>query len=293
MKSNYNINRVNIKNCSCVIVTLNPCETLIDSLKVHLTLFKKVIIFDNNSHYSKFKLIESFSRDYDKIQILKSKLNRGIGYALNKGIEKLKDTNNWICLFDQDSTPPKNLFEAYNTVILSKNYDKEIGLIGIDFSKEPSYSSRFTAKKSLSIITSGSLINTNVFKTVGVFNEKFFIDSVDFEFNLRLAKFGFETLLIEQKLLKHKLGNEICKKFFGLIICSTNHNKDRRFYMSRNHLVLSIHYFKSFPFWILKKNVFYIDSLLKIILVEKDVVSKLICCFKGLYFGLKNYKKII
>lgn len=294
MKSKFNINNtVDLNNCSCIIVTFNPSETLIDGLKIHITLFKKIIIFDNNSHSSKLKLIESFSESHDKIQILKSNVNRGIGYALNKGIKKLKDSNKWICLFDQDSIPPKNLFEAYNSVIHSKKHMRKIGLIGLNFSEQPDYSSSFSFKNSLSIITSGSLINTNVFESVGYFNEKYFIDSVDFEFNLRLAKHGFGTFLIEQKLLKHKLGDEICKKFLGLIICSTNHNNVRRFYMSRNHIIITIHYFKSFPLWIIKKNVFYIHTILKIILVEKDFLSKLISCFKGLYFGLKNYKKII
>ena len=294
MKKILNLNNtVHYKNCSCVIVSFNPDETLIDNLRIHLILFNKIIIFDNNSDYSKLKLIESFCKDYTQIQILKSNKNHGIGYALNRGIEKLKNSNDWICFFDQDSCPPKNLFDAYNSVISSKDLTKKIGLIGVGFSQKLEYFSSFNFKNSLSIITSGSLISSKNISKTGFFNETFFIDSVDFEFNLRLAKLGFGTYLIEQKLLQHNLGNEICIKLFGLNICSTNHNEIRRFYMSRNHIVISLKYLNSFPFWVFKKNIFYLESLLKIILVEKNRTAKLKSCFKGLISGLKLHKKII
>ena len=293
MKKILNLNNtVHYKNCSCVIVSFNPDETLIDNLRIHLILFNKIIIFDNNSDYSKLKLIESFCKDYTQIQILKSNKNQGIGYALNRGVDKLRNSNDWICFFDQDSCPPKNLFDAYNSVISSKYLSKKIGLIGVRFSQKIKYFTSFSYKKSLSIITSGSLINSENINETGLFNETFFIDSVDFEFNLRLAKIGFGTYLIEQKLLQHKLGNEICIKLFGLNICSTNHNEIRRFYMSRNHIVISLKYLKSFPFWVFKKNIFYLESLLKIIVVEKNRKAKLKSCFKGLISGLELFNKI-
>tara|TARA_B110000908_G_C10184198_1_gene417187 strand:+ start:269 stop:1153 length:885 start_codon:yes stop_codon:yes gene_type:complete len=284
-------NTVDFNNSSCVIVSYNPDESLVDNLRSHLALFKKIIIVDNNSDSKNFDLVESFSNDYDQIDIIKFGKNNGIGYALNRGIEGLKDSNEWICLFDQDSCPPWNLFDAYNTVIRSTEIKNEIGLIGVGFSSNPHEFSRFNFINSLSIITSGSVISTKNIAKTGLFNESYFIDSVDFEFNLRLAKLGFGTYLIEQDLLKHSLGNQLCIKWFGIEICSTNHNATRRYYMSRNHVTVSLKYFNSFPLWVVKKNVFYLESLVKILLVETNRLAKFKSCARGLINGYKLYNK--
>ena len=285
------LNPVNHENCTCVIVTYNPDSSILDNLNAHLKLFSQIIIVDNNSKNVLFNQIESFCKNYNQIKIIKLYKNYGIAYGLNKGIEAVKSASQWICLFDQDSYPPRNLFSSYNFVLESVNFSNKTGIIGVGFSEKASKCLNFSYRKSLSIITSGSLVNKKVFNKIGFFNETFFIDSVDFEFNLRLSISGFDTYLIDQKILKHSLGNIKCKKFLFMNICSTNHNHLRRFYIARNHAALTLDYFKSFPLWIIKKNYFFLLSLIKLIIIEKDRKIKLNHTIRGLSEGCKFSKK--
>jgi rhamnosyltransferase len=92
----------------------------------------------------------------------------------------------------------------------------------------------------------------------------------------------------------HKAGDPQIKKFCGLLLKSSNHNSFRRYYMARNHVLLSKEYFFKFPYFILKLNYFFFLSLIKILLIEEEKKSKLISSMKGLKDGIfySSNKKI-
>ena len=104
-----------------------------------------------------------------------------------------------------------------------------------------------------------------------------FIDSVDFDFVLRVRK-KYRVLCVNQPLIYHELGSPITK--YG--ITSSNHNAIRRYYMSRNHLLISKRYWKNYPLWVLKKNVLFFCAIIKMILVENNIKEKLLHTVQGL-----------
>ena len=99
----------------------------------------------------------------------------------------------------------------------------------------------------VSVMTSGNLLNLVAFKKTGKFNEKYFIDYVDHEYCFRLQRKGFCIKIFKGSVLLHKLGNMEIKKFSGSTVCFTNHNYIRRYYMTRNRLDLAYNYLFSFP----------------------------------------------
>lgn len=268
-------------NTCIIIVTYNPDSSFINNLTRHLEIVDKVFIVDNNSDVDIKSLLPN--EHLNKIDVIFSEKNNGIAWALNKGIaEAIKLFYEWIITFDQDSLPNIKLLDYYSEVL--KNEDN-IGLLGTKFSNKTENIDKITWKNSLTLITSGTLHPIKIFDVVGFYNEKLFIDSVDFDFALRVKLAGYDVIRIEAPLLSHKLGAPVRKYGFE----SSNHNLIRRYYYSRNHFFLTKTYFKKFPVWILKKNFFFIKSILLLIIVEENVSAKLKNILKGINDGYKGF----
>jgi rhamnosyltransferase len=109
----------------------------------------------------------------------------------------------------------------------------------------------------------------SLFNEIGGFNEKYFIDSVDFEFCLRVKKKGYRVLMSNTDYIKHELGVRKNMSFFSII----THSSIRNFYIARNHVDLSLRYFRYFPIFIVKKNIFFVLHFFKLLLFERNVKS--------------------
>ncbi len=278
-------------NTLCIIVTFNPNKHFLHNINVHLNIFNKILVIDNNSENDHFEQFKFSYANNEKIKINQLKENYGIAKALNLGVNFALENNfEYIVSFDQDSTPHINFFKYYNYVIESNLY-KNIGIIGCSFSSNnlPLDYDNILHSKSISLITSGSIYTSRIFNYVGLFNEDLFIDGVDFDFNLRVIKEKFDVVLIEQPLIKHFIGSRKTLNLFLFRISSTNHNFIRRYYMSRNHTYLTLKYFSAFPFWFLKKNVFYIKSIIEMLLIDSMKLKKIEYSIKGVIDGIKYF----
>jgi rhamnosyltransferase len=278
---------VNSENTCAIIVTYNPENDVFQVLGKHLVIFNKIIIIDNGSGEKIIGELLGFCNSNEGIEIISLNSNFGIAYALNCGIKRAQDLKyKWIVSFDQDSTPSLLLLEYYNKVIQSCKDPSKIGLIGgaFTFIENSLIHNSISWRNSLSLITSGTLYNSEIFNTTGLFNEELFIDSVDFEFNLRVRKHKYLTIKIDQPVIVHTLGNPIEKTVLNITVKSTNHIVERRYYMARNHVIISRMYFMNFPLWVLKKNFYFAKSLFQILIVEKDVKPK----FKTIILGLRD-----
>ena len=274
-------NLPNKSNTCIVIVTYNPDSSFINNLGRHLEIAEKIVVVDNNSAIAITSIIPE---EYlNKINIIQSETNKGIAWALNVGIkEAIKLDSDWVLSFDQDSLPNLNLLDYYSTVLKS---EKNVGLLGTQFSEAVVAIPAISWKESLTVITSGTLHPKALFDKMGFYNEKLFIDSVDFDFALRAKLAGYKVIRIDQPLLSHKLGTPVKK--YG--IESSNHNLIRRYYYARNHVFLTKTYFSKFPSWILKKNFFFIKSILELIIVEDSVYEKIKTISKGIKDGHKGF----
>lgn len=274
------MNLPNRLNTCVVIVTFNPDLEFENNLLRHLDIVERIVIVDNNSNVEITTFIPELHRK--RVEVIHSTNNNGIAWALNAGIKWAQNMSvDWVLTFDQDSLPNINILSYYSEVL--KN-ETNVGLIGTIFSPKLIEINRISWKNKLTIITSGTLHPIKIFNVVGFYNEKLFIDAVDFDFSLRVDIAGYKVIRIQEPLLTHKLGSPIKK--FGLI--STNHNLLRRYYYARNHIFLTKSYFFKFPYWVLKKNFFFLKSIFILTIVEDDVFLKLHSIFKGIKDGLKN-----
>ncbi len=274
---------------SIIIVTFNPDNSILKLLNSCLLLSSQVIVVDNGSKNIGF-IKKEINQASGNIQFIPLEKNYGIGYAINRGIREIDfSSKKWVITFDQDSLPPHDLLRYYDYVVTNEN---NIGLIGLNYSYYANIESsnkKIIYKKSLDQITSGLMHNTEIFKNVGLYNEKMFIDCVDFEYTLRVNKAGYNTITIENEVLNHKLGNLKTIKFLGLNVSSMNHNSFRQYYIVRNHIWLTKEYFKDYPIYIINKLYHLIIRLIKTILIDDDKNKKISRIFMGIKDGVNGH----
>ncbi|MCR6506017.1 glycosyltransferase [Bacteroides muris (ex Fokt et al. 2023)] len=264
----------NYFNTIIVVITYNPGPGFKNQIERYVEIADKTIIVDNGSAQDVALYIP---KDLDKhFVVVKSSQNRGIAWGLNQGVLYAKN-NNYLYLlsFDQDSLPIHEILDCYADVLC---HIDNIGLIGTCFTEQKVIiPSNITYSSKKTLITSGTLHSVKIFDEIGLYDEQLFIDSVDFDFVLRVRK-KYRVLCVNQPLIYHELGSPITK--YG--ITSSNHSAIRRYYMSRNHLLISKRYWKNYPLWVLKKNVLFFCAIIKMILVENNMKEKLLHTVQGL-----------
>ena len=128
-------------------------------------------------------------------------------------------------------------------------------------------------------------MNLSAYKKVGPFNEDLFIDYVDFEYCLRLRKKGFKVLQLGVAKIYHQLGQLEKRNFIFKTIYVTHHSSIRYYYRTRNRLFVTKKFILSFPLFVLKDFFIFINELVKIVLFEKNKMSKL----KILTYGVSDF----
>ena len=290
------MNTLNPHQICCLIVTYNPDDRLLNIINIIECQVGKTIIVDNNSE-GKSAAILSHIAEIDKVFLLRNKVNGGIAKALNQGVRMASQMGyEWVLTFDQDTTPFHDIIESISEVYALYPEKQKIGAIGVNFSSE--YSGdyyQFNTNKMYHerdyLITSGCLLSIKAFSEIGGFREDLFIDNVDLEYSLRLKEYGKVSIITKKWGMRHKAGDPKTIKFFGISMVSSNHSSLRRYYMARNHIILSKEYMFRNPYFILKLNIFFLLSLISILLAEDNKIPKLSASFKGMLDGVHYSSK--
>lgn len=260
------------------IVTFNPeVELLIKNIDSIINQVNCLIIVDNGSkNYEEFwKKIQGRN-----ILMIRNNENLGIAKALNQLCEKATELEcQWILTLDQDSISPSNLI-----VKLAEFINDDVAIIApnIVYKNNESFSDKniHGIKEVEWVITSASFTNLNIWKQIGGFDEKLFIDGVDRDYGIRANKAGYKVIKNYDVVLMHELGSLQCRKKFGRTIYVTNHSAVRKYYMSRNAVYLDKkHHTRMARRYILK-------LLAKTLFFEEKKLSK----FKAILSGVNDAK---
>lgn len=263
-----------------VVVLYNPDETIFKNISSYINSIDKLYVIDNseNKNMDIIKKIKIFS---DKCEYIDNNGNQGIANALNVGAHlAIEDEAHWLLTMDQDSRFENN--DIKELIDFTKNNDTtQIGIVSPMHSENEvnNFESNFSTYIAM---TSGNLLNLNIYQKIGGFEEKLFIDSVDIEYCLKLYKNNFFLQRIKKIILNHNLGNIQKKRFYSV----TNHNYIRRYYITRNRLYIWEKYKEILPEYIKYEKYATLKEVVKIILGEKDKFKKL----KMIYKGYRDYK---
>jgi rhamnosyltransferase len=285
-------------SCCAIFVTYNPDANIVENVSSILAQASEVVIVDNASNIDAQEILKDISKD-KRVTLILNDRNCGIAYALNQGVKYSIDREyQWLLTFDQDSLAPpdylQTLFSTYDSAdnrdsiaIVAPTYITSTGTLSFSHPLSKNSNNK-TYSEVETTMTSGNLISTKVFDKVGFFNEDFFIDFVDHEYCLRLAKSGFRIVESHQALLQHTLGSSTKHNFLGLSIITTNHNSLRRYYKYRNMItVLKMYFLDSISISSQILRVFLSEPI-KILIFEQDKYSKIKSILKGIYHGTRK-----
>ena len=264
------------------IVTYNPdVERLIENINSIYDQVYKIAIVDNGS--KNIEEIKDVCTRYNAI-LIQNGMNLGIARALNEICEIAEQLRcDWFLTLDQDSVVQKGLIQCYASyenmdnvamltcIIKDRNSDRNEEMIG-----------SFVDVKLC--ITSGTLCNTNILRSIGGFDDSLFIDLVDLDVCQRLILHNYRIIKVNFYGLLHEMGNAENVLLFNRVITLYNENPQRLYYIARNTVVLLKKY----------KHMMYMKLLLinlfKVVILEKNKMSRIPTFFMGVWHGIIGRK---
>jgi len=264
-------------------------ETIPDNLNV--TFF----IYDNSFENSKQNIIIN-----EKYQYFHNGENIGLAKAQNKIIKENLTFFDYFLTSDQDSIYSSNYLEIgidfmennnhcgcvvpiwRNILSKNKKFESQIILVNdklklinpVDVPEDYFYVTH--------AICSGSIIRTNMFNKIGLFNEDFFIDWIDNEWMWRGYKSELNVICNKKLRINHQWGDNPLKI---MNIEIPNKSDIRVYFTFRNGLALIFHeelesYFKKYLIKQLSKYLFYL------------FISFSFNKYKNMFKAIKDFKNI-
>ena len=232
-------------NISIIIVLYKPIGFNIEDI-VRQTINSdnhKLVIVDNTPNQN---LGINNSEQITYIPLFE---NKGIAEAQNIGINlSIEKGADYLIFFDQDSIIPENyIINILNSFLSIKNYYPNLATIGpriIDKNNKVETKSRLRKKSKCKsflicnqIISSGSIIPTEIIKKVGSLRSDLFIDYVDLEWCWRAKSFGYVCGQTTFIYMDHKIGTqESIMGKFNIDVSAI----PRYYYMYRNYIRLML-----------------------------------------------------
>lgn len=234
--------------------------------------------------------------------------NVGIASAQNYGVERLRETSpdlKYVFFLDQDSQVPSGYFEQmlatwhevanktpqlgalspkitrrkesgnYSTLIFDQ---KGLRKQNLDFREQPLILNTLP-------ISSGLMVSLEAFQAVGGLSENWFIDWVDFDFDLKLLTRGYQIATTGRASIIHEIGTPERRNFFGKKIAVTNYVLFREFYTARNGMYLIRKYGKKGN-GIAKYSWGQIGRRFLMLIYEPKKIRRLATLIRGLLVGL-------
>jgi len=187
-----------------VIVTYNPkllrFREVISRVSPQVS---KVVVVDNGSSNSEILRIFSSLENCDFIEV---GFNSGVSHALNVGVKWImkEGSPDFILLLDDDTIVFEGAVEKALKILntLPESMRDHVGVLLMgskngDCSIKPIKRGTF----------SGSIVCADLLRRIR-FREGFFLDQADFDFYSKVWEQGYVALLINCKLIDHKLGVE-------------------------------------------------------------------------------------
>jgi len=224
---------------ACVVL-YNPDNTLIANIDTYLHYVDKLLVYDNSEKPYSY-LFEGHARQSD-IQYNYLDGNQGMAAVLNLAChEAIRLGYQWILTMDQDSSfKGPDYFKIFEEQADTEN-TAIFAPIHVD-----EYRTDTKVIDVLFAMTSGNLLNLQIFEDVGGFEEKLFIDEVDHDYCLRAKAKGYAIKKICISI-NHSVGKHRTVDLFGRHEVFFIHSPIRLYYIVRNNLYIFDKYAATFP----------------------------------------------
>lgn len=273
-----------------VLVTYHPDFSMVENLRNILAQVQGLVVVDNGSDPNRLGRLRAASQDLG-FHLIENGENLGIAKALNRGVRWAKENEfPWVLLFDQDSKTSEGYVPALFETWSSHPKRDKVASVHPRY-MHPQLGCRALAPRAsdgslIWCLTSGTLMPSWIFDEIGWFESEFFIDWVDIEYCFRIRKASYLIVESPEAVLLHEPGNPTPSSLFGLRFWPSHHSAKRRYYMSRNRMVVFRRYFLSLPLCTLKAMESAARDTMKCFLGERDRPQKFRNFLLGTWDGL-------
>lgn len=278
-----------------VIVTFNPqleqLKTVLGAIQGQVAVIE---IIDNGS--DNIKGIQHLVQEYSNVEIRRLESNLGIAKAQNIGFSKLSQKGcTWALTLDQDTIVPVDYVNSLISVMPLEHAGVITGAyIDIKWSEQKTETVRLSRTPPIEEvneeISSGNLVSVSAWKNVGGFDEKLFIDYVDFEFDYNLIENGYKIYRVNGAEFQHEIGTPVKQKpRISRMLCLKghelfDHSAQRLYYINRNRIIVRKRYPKfGSPRRVLIREVL---NLREIFLMESPRLLKFRYAIRGIIHGV-------
>lgn len=209
----------NIKICAG-IVSYNPeIERLKKNISGIINQVDVLYIYDNNS--SNISEIKQLIRLYKKIIFIAAEKNEGIAVAVNRMIKTaLKCECTWFLTLDQDSVCPANMIPEFSkyvdkervAIICPRPYDVRKATVNDIPESKNDYEYLQYA------ITSGSLLNLDIYKKIGDFDEFLFVGLIDTDYCMRININDYHIIRCNNVIMDQEFGDITPSRFEKIFV---------------------------------------------------------------------------
>jgi acetyltransferase-like isoleucine patch superfamily enzyme/GT2 family glycosyltransferase len=271
---------------SVIVIYFPDVDKVTSNIKQFINEIDKLVVWNNTpiSERGKYKI--EMPEYEDKIIYLSTDKNEGTAIAYNKAAEwGLANNYDYLLIMDQDSIWIN--FNQYKQVALNYLLANPNAII------TPVINKRFTSSTIREIdtcISSGMLFPLTLYTYVGMFEEKLFVEGVDWDYCLRAKILNIKIIEMPWGCLQQQFGNTIYSKTFH---CYTRGDSPARTYnIILNHILIIKKYHAIMRMHEIKMIIwnYIIARFFKIILLEEDKMRKCWAIIKSCYIGLVHYR---
>jgi rhamnosyltransferase len=280
-----------------VVPLYSPPPTAAAGITALAAQTRAVVLVDDGSPVDVSAFVEGLA--LPNVHLLRSPENLGIAHALNLGVDAALHEHGaeWVLTSDQDSVPAADYVDralraaarlaeagvAVTAIAAGTVGDKMTRSTA--FGHPPFGSTRET-------IQSGMLFPAESLRTLGPFDESFFIDCVDTDYILRGATAGRPTVVVPECRLDHALGDGIAVRlpffFRDRDRRVPYHGPVRRYYITRNRTRLVRRHARAQPAWALRQCYEQAQSAAADLVYGPQKADQLRAAVVGLVDGLRG-----
>jgi rhamnosyltransferase len=286
------------------VVTFNPdIDLLRQNLQAVSPQVTCVLVFDNAS--ANVSDVQRVVCEVENAELIESEHNVGVAAALNRiSLAAIERGCTWIITLDQDSVCAPDMVAALrrhaddltplvtpyivvqNRMTLEEHARLELPPVHY-----------FRRASSKGAITSGGLLNLRTLDEIGGFDERFFIDVVDYDLNMRLLRAGYRIARVNGTYLLHQQGEPhrtwlrtprkaLDGHWHWETFYSFGHGPTRCYYKARNRVLFSKKHWRFIG--IANEGIAQIPQIILLtLLFEKGRLSKIRAFARGIVDGIR------
>lgn len=301
-----------------ILVTYYPNRSVGKNIQIAEQYLDSLVVIDNTStskgesvlnNLNRKKLsclddIHSSMKEKGRIFLLRNNSNLGLARSYNKGVQIARQISaDFILLLDQDS-----MIHPDTMKMLMESYDElrglKVGAIGctnVQFNtmvskkqgepwglKPKGYVELGLSQEVFLKENSGLLVPMERFEEVGMFNESFFLDGVDYDFCLSLREHGYKVFRSKYAFISQSAGIETKLSLIGREFKYTARGPERTYSIMESYLML-LKFHRSMQKFLIPK--FAVDFALlcfRITFLYGEKMNHYAQMFRGLINGLSG-----